>query len=260
MPSQQLTNAPLVEAILEIRWRLQTNPSAPGIAFDPKYKLLVGRLFDQLRQEYPFHEPLPTAVMPDEMVNYLVQHRFRRSANGWPLVQVGSGIVTLNDTEAYTWEDFSARGRQLLQCLSEVYPDETWPLIVVGLQLRYIDALPFDFTADNIFDFIGTNLKVKLDLGPQLFSDMPIQPRPATFDMAFNFPVTTPQGICRLRFGRGHKSGQDALIWETIVISEGDNLVKNSPDDFHAWLAGAHEITHDLFFKMIAGSLEAKLQ
>lgn len=260
MSSQKLTNAPLVEAILEIRWQLQPSPGGPGITFDPKYKLLVGRLFDQLKQHYPFHEPLPTAVMPDEMMNYLVQHRFRRSSNGWPLVQVGPGIVTLNDTDTYSWDDFSARGRQLLHCLSEVYPDEAWPLTVVGLQLRYIDAIPFDFAADNVFDFIGTNLKVRLDFEPELLSDMPIETRPAVFDMAFNFPVTAPDGICRLRFVRGQKSGQDALIWETMVISEGDNLVRNSPGDFHAWLTSAHEITHSLFFKMIAGALQARFE
>lgn len=141
MVSQKLSHAPLVEAILEIRWRLQTNPAIPDMAVDPQYKLLVGRLYDRLRQDYPIHEPLPTSVMPDEMLNYLVQHRFRKSANGWPLVQVGPGIATVNDTEGYIWDDFAERGRQLLQALADIYPDATWPLTVTGLQLRYIDAL-----------------------------------------------------------------------------------------------------------------------
>ena len=96
------------------------------------------------------------------MLNYVVQHRFRKSANGWPLVQVGPGIVTLNDTGAYVWDDFSARGKQLLQCLSEVYPDESWPLVVNNLQLRHIDAIPFDYKASNILDFIGDNLKIRI--------------------------------------------------------------------------------------------------
>jgi uncharacterized protein (TIGR04255 family) len=260
MLSPTLAHAPLVEAILEIRWRLRTDPKLPGAAFDPKYKLLVGRLYDQLKTDYPFHEPLPTALMPDEMLNYLVQHRFRTAANRWPLIQVGPGIVTLNDTEAYNWDDFSQRGQRLLQCLSEVYPDETWPLTVVGLQLRYIDAIAFDFSAENVFEFISTHLKVQMGFASPLFADTPIQPHPESLDMAFNFPTTLPQGICRLHFARGHKNGQDALIWETIVMSEGADLFKTTPDDFHVWLTGAHDLTHTLFFKMISGPLEAKFQ
>ena len=260
MTTQKLSNAPLVEAILEIRWRLQTNPAVPDMAVDPKYKLLVGRLYDRLRQEYPVHEPLPTSVMPDEMLNYLVQHRFRKSANGWPLVQVGPGIATLNDTEAYTWDDFSARGRQLLQTLADVYPDATWPLTVTGLQLRYIDAIVFDFATDNIFDFIANNLKLTINFAPQLFAGAPIQPLPAAFDFGFNFPITAPDGICRVRLARGNKSGKDALIWETVVVSEGDDLLKAGSADFDGWLQEAHGIVHDLFFKMISGSLEEKLR
>lgn len=260
MPSKKLKNAPLVESIFEIRWRLQTSPNAPGMAFDPKYKLLVGRLYDRLVSEYPHHEPLPTAVMPDEMLNYFVQHRFRKSANGWPLVQVGPGIVTLNDTETYDWDNFSARGKQLLQCLSEVYPDESWPLVINTLQLRYIDAIPFDYKASNILDFIGDNLKIKIAFAPHLFSGAPIDLFPAGFDMSYSFPITTPAGIFRLRFTRGQKNGQDALIWETVVQSESDNLLKTQPDDFEVWLKDAHNITHELFFKMIAGTLEESFQ
>lgn len=95
MRPEKLTHPPLVEAILEVRWQLQEQ--VPGVAVDPKYKLLVGRLYDRLSRDYPFHEPLPTASMPDEMLGYVVQHRFRAAEGVWPLVQVGPGLVTLND-------------------------------------------------------------------------------------------------------------------------------------------------------------------
>ena len=79
MPSQQLSKAPLVEAILEINWKLIEQ--LPGVAVDPKYKVLVGRLYDRLEPTYSFHEPLPTASMPDEMLGHVVQHRFRSAEN-----------------------------------------------------------------------------------------------------------------------------------------------------------------------------------
>ena len=143
MRPEKLTHPPLVEAILEVRWRLQEQ--APGIAVDPKYKLLVGRLYDRLNGDYPFHEPLPSASMPDEMLGYVAQHRFRTAAGAWPLVQVGPGLITLNDTQDYTWKAFEVRSRQLVDTLYRAYPDASTALQVSSLQLRYIDAIPFDF-------------------------------------------------------------------------------------------------------------------
>lgn len=83
-----LKNKPLVEAIFELRWNLQ-EPS-PGMRVDPHYKLLIGRLYDKLNDEYPFHEQLPTATMPDEIAGYVVRHRFRKDKDKWPLIQIGA--------------------------------------------------------------------------------------------------------------------------------------------------------------------------
>ncbi|MBP8986104.1 MAG: TIGR04255 family protein [Syntrophobacterales bacterium] len=77
--AKELKNKPLVEAILEIRWKLQGLPSGPQV--DPHYKLLLGRLFDRMLKDYPEHEQLPTANVPDELVGHVVQHRFRVAAS-----------------------------------------------------------------------------------------------------------------------------------------------------------------------------------
>lgn len=99
-----------------------------------------------------------------------------------------------------------------------------------------------------------------INFASHLFAGTPIQPLPAAFDFGFNFPITSPNGICRVRLARGNKNGQDALIWETVVVSEGDDLLRAGPEDFSVWLQSAHAIVHDLFFKMISGSLEDKLR
>ncbi len=66
-----------------MRWELQER--APGMEIDPHYKILIGRIYDMVRSEYPFHEQLPTATIPDEIAGYVVQHRFRKDkARGAP--------------------------------------------------------------------------------------------------------------------------------------------------------------------------------
>ena len=253
MPSQKLSKAPLVEAILEVHWKLIEQ--APGVATDPKYKVLVGRLYDRLEEVYPFHEPLPTASMPDEMLGYVVQHRFRSAENRWPLVQVGPGVVTLNETENYAWDDFEVRSKQLIGCLFAAYPDAPHSLNITSLQLRYIDAIPFEFDRDNIFAFMADKLKINLAFPPAMFQNAPIQSLPVNFSTLFSFPTHDPKGAIRLRFARGRRNEQDALIWETVVQSDGAD-VPEMPTGFQAWLSGAHTLTHNLFFKLIEGPLE----
>ncbi|MCK4811470.1 MAG: TIGR04255 family protein [Methanosarcinales archaeon] len=77
MPRKPLKHKPLIEAIFEFRWELR-KPS-PEMKADPHYKILIGRMHDKISDEYPFHEQLPTATMPDEIAGSVVQHRFRRS-------------------------------------------------------------------------------------------------------------------------------------------------------------------------------------
>ena len=147
-----LKNKPLVEAIFEIRWELQE--PAPGMKIDPHYKILIGRIYDRVKDEYPFHEPLPTSTMPDEIAGYVVQHRFRTDKDKWPLIQIGPGIITLNDTEGYVWEDFEKRIHKVLDVLFEAYPEVNNNLRINWLLLRYIDSVDFDYEENNIFSFL----------------------------------------------------------------------------------------------------------
>ena len=51
-----LENKPLIEAIFEVRWSL--TEVMPNINVDPAYKILIGRFFDKINKDYPFHEPI----------------------------------------------------------------------------------------------------------------------------------------------------------------------------------------------------------
>ena len=253
MRPEKLTHPPLIEVILEVRWQLQQQ--APGVAVDPKYKLLVGRLYDRLSRDYPFYEPLPTASMPDEMLGYVVQHRFRTAEGAWPLVQVGPGLVTLNDTRDYTWKAFEAKSRQLVDALYSAYPDADTTLQVGGLQLRYIDAIPFDFATADVFQFLAENLKITLAFSPALFTDVPVKPAPKGLNAMVEFSTANPSGTLRIRLARGKHQGADALILEMVLIAD-DSDAPDMPAGFVAWLNAAHNVIHDTFFKMIEGHLE----
>lgn len=247
-----LKNKPLVEAIFELRWELQE--PAQGMKIDPHYKILIGRMYDRVKDEYPFHEQLPTATMPDEIAGYVVQHRFRKDKDKWPLIQIGPGIVTLNDTEGYIWEDFENRAYYLLDTLFEAYPDAENNLKPNGLLLRYIDAVDFNYEKEDIFTFLKDKLKVTIQMHGELFDETGVSNLPLGFDLKFSFPSAKPKGAVHLRFVRGKRKDIDALIWETHVQSIGDDAPKVK-DEIRKWVVNAHELTDDWFFKMIEGEL-----
>jgi len=252
MERKILKNKPLVEAIFELRWKLQE--PAQGMKIDPHYKILIGRIYDRVKDEYPFHEQLPTATMPDEIAGYVVQHRFRKDKNKWPLIQVGPGIITLNDTEGYVWEDFEKRIRKLIDVLYEAYPGSENNLKVNGLLLRYIDAVDFDYEKENLFKFLEEKLKVSIQIHELLFKETGVDNLPLHIDLRFSFPSTRPKGAIYLRFVRGKIKNIDALIWETMVQSIGED-VPNNKEEIIAWVESAHSLTDDWFFKMIEGEL-----
>lgn len=252
MARKILKNKPLVEAIFELRWNLQ-EPS-PDVKMDPHYKLLIGRLYDKLNDEYPFHEQLATAAMPDEIAGYIVQHRFRKGKDKWPLIQIGPGVITVNDTEGYVWEDFEKRIIQAVNILFEVYPESEKSLKVNRLLLRYIDAIAFDFEKDDVFKFLKEQMKTNINLYKNLFDDTKVKKVPLGFDLRLSFAFTEPNGTIHLRFLRGKRKEFDALIWETMVesVSEDFPKVQNEIVD---WIKEAHNLTDDWFFKLIEGEL-----
>lgn len=254
MSTRELKHKPLVEAICEIRWALQEK--VPGIAVDPHYRLLLGRLYDRLQAKYPEHEQLETANIPDEMSGHIVQHRFRAAQNDWPLVQLGPGVLTLNDTSKYKWEDYRVRVVDAKNKLYDAYP-KPQDLRVETLELRYIDAVELDFKASSVFQFLQDNLKVSVAMPPNLFDGTGVERLPHHFQSQQMYRSTTPAGVIRLGLATGIRRDKPSLIWETSLSSAGDDLPK-LPDGFETWLDQAHTLVNDWFFKMIDGELHRR--
>lgn len=255
MRGRPLKNKPLVEALLEVKWALQ-GPS-PDMQSDPHYKILLGRLFDRLSSDYPHHEALSSANIPDEIAGYVIQHRFRALKEGWPLIQVGPGIFTVNETDKYTtWGNFETRICKAVEKLFESYPKKE-ALRINSLLLRYINAINFDFTESNLFEFLSQKMGVKVVLPETFFHDSNIKNLPVGLNTSFTFGSENPKGAVHVRFASGQKDKSPAVIWE-IMVQSVNETVPQMPDDFPKWANAAHEIIEDWFFKLIAGDLERR--
>jgi len=254
MVRRQLKNPPLVEVILEVRWELQ-NAGEAHIKVDPHYSILLGKLYDRLQGSYPYHEQLPQASIPDEISGYVVKHRFRHEQGGWPLVQLGPGILTVNHTKKYTtFNEFCPLAVSAVRHLFEVYPKPEI-LNISSLLLRYIDAKEFDYQKENIQVFLRDKMGVPLSLPEKLFENTGVDKVPRNLTWNCSFACSKPRGLATLKFATGLSNGKPALIWEQIVKS-GRRDVPDMPSGFENWIRRAHKITESWFLSLIKGDLE----
>lgn len=240
---------PLVEAIFEFRWRISREEG------DPRYSLFVGRLYDRVQPKYPFHEPLPTSVIPLPAAENVVQHRFRVEKDRWPLIQVGPGIVTANDTEGYIWQDFGQQAKLLMKVIYEAYPDPH-QLHVASLALRYRDAFELEPNQD-MLNYLSDKLKSTVSFPSELFKDTAVSSSPQILNVMASFTTEKPKGNILVRLGSGKYKEKAALIMELAVRSDSQD-VPNMPEGFGGWVEAAHRLTDDWFFKFIEGELERR--
>src|SRR6266511_6385625 len=236
-----LPNKPLGEVIFELRWAL--TPKAEGRESDPGFRILVGRYYDRLHNDYPHIENLPVSQVPEDMTPYIVHHQLRPAKDGWPLTQVGPGVITVNDSEGYTWQGFRRRVSRAVEALFESYPMEIQQLDPVRVQLTYINALLFDTTHDSLTQFLRDNLHVTVAIDPKLFQESKRVEKPIGFDLNVSFSLDEPQGVGTVRFSTGTKKQQPALIWQIIIQSSANRAqVPKTPQDLQRWEDDANAV------------------
>lgn len=247
----KLENKPLAEAIFEVRWNLQEK-GQPQIFVDPQFKLLPGVLFDNIKKEYPHHESLPASEVPDEISPYIIKHRFRVGEGKFPLLQLGPGIFSVNESEGYEWDDFKERIKKGLISLFKSY-GETNHLVVKELGLRYINALPFNFESNNILNFFNEKLAIQVKFAEPLFEGTKINPAPLGVNYLTSFSVENPKGVLTIALAKGKRAETESLIWEMNFKSE----IKSSISDkeINEWVESAHSIIENWFFKFTSEGL-----
>src|SRR5690606_29676748 len=106
---------------------------------------------------FPFHVAKFPMEVPDRLLNYQTVHQFWKGDNQWPVVQLGPGIATVNDTEQnYEWEGtYLPNIKKALEALNRSYNQVSFN----SLSLRYIDVVRVaDYGFTNWRDFVQTHI------------------------------------------------------------------------------------------------------
>jgi uncharacterized protein (TIGR04255 family) len=238
MPSKKLKHAPLKEAIFELFWKLPLD--ATNFPFDPEFDMALGKFQEHIRDRYPVHKRLfpPGANF---RIYQKPGYQFWKGELEWPVVQIGPGVLTVNETEKnYIWEEnFRPAVVHALEAAERSYSTE---LEFSKVRLTYIDAVDFDPVSISPSEFVARNLLTRIyteyeSPGTQNNINI-IQSFTTSNDTLFNVSIQS---------GMNNATGSQAIVWTTAV--ETARAIKN--DELLPWLDAAHKQASDFFVKML---------
>lgn len=249
---KNLKNKPLAEVIFELRWDLMKDDR--GLKIDPGFRILLGRYYEEVKETYPYSRDLPSAQIPEDMAAYTVRHQFRASEEGWPVTQLGPGVLTVNETSGYKWKSFKEHVGNAINALFKAYPDTISSLSPKAAELRYINAIAYDPDKETPVQFLKHYLNMDIVIDKFLFEDngQGNDPKAFTLNLIYRLPI--PRGDGMLKFQTGLKDGKTCLIWEIVVRSLGDDIAKDSAG-IKKWITESHDLCERWFFTLSRGKL-----
>lgn len=255
--ADHLRNAPLVEALVELKWALNKDSEVEPLR-DLSYPTIIGLLYNEVKKEYPFIERLPQSLFPVELITTTPTHRFRSGENEWPLIQIGPGIATLNFTTTYNWESFRNASISFINALTSSYESAaTIPPSLQQITLRYINAIPFQFTSQDVLEFLQNKLHIVVQF-PTIMTESLGNSQTEHLNLQVDYHIVKPVGIGALSIGRGVKQGNSALVWDLAIASFNDDVPISS--QFAQWLSDAHKVLENWFFTLVQGELLASFK
>lgn len=267
-PEIKLESSPLLEAWFEIRWKLEPGVT-PDFVRDPSFPFALGVFFKSVQNEFGYREDLDASRAPEEMLPHVVRHRFRPGEGGWPLLQLGPGVATVNFTHPYTWNDFYQKVLYLREKLLEAYAETELKTQLVAL--RYRNGVVFEYSSNSLLDFLNQNLNTSIALPSRIPGPVSSITWPISADIALRFDIEEPKGRGILRFVSGTRRQEDPdtgqetrdnmLMWQLEVLSRDNDAPEiNGEDQFAQWLTSAHMVAHEWFFSLIDGNLLKKFK
>ncbi len=235
----KLHSAPLQEVIFELFWKLPLDET--GFPHDPGFALAQGVFASKIQKDFPV-----TKRLVPENINLrmypLIVYQFWKAELTWPLVQLGPGLMTVNDTEKnYIWEkNFLPNIKKAIQILQSSYAPRK--LQIERVKLQYIDAVEFDAKKETATEFIARNLNtvVKNTYVPAGIQN--------SVHIAQTFQMSTDT-VLQLNIQNGiyNKTGKPAIIWTTAVENNSGIELKS----LFQWLDKAHKASSETFINML---------
>jgi uncharacterized protein (TIGR04255 family) len=235
----ELKNAPILEAIMEIRWG--DDGSGHYSFSDEEITLFPGEISASARSRgYNFHESV-SPHFEDRLVPFRATHRFRKEKYSWPCLQSGLGVFTINQVkEGYSWNSFRNSifdGITVLKDsrpgkLESIYPTST-------LMLRYQNVF-YKPESQSAQDFISKNFNIQTTLPEKFLNVDFIDSVNDSVQLDFKFSLLNPVGEVNIRIIEAVVSNKPCILLDTVVVSKPPSKL-----DSHSFAKVIHDWAHD---------------
>ncbi len=230
----------ILEVIFEVRWQLTQVPNSPALR-DPGYPLVYGRLYDRVKGRFPIVEDLPTTQVPPEANPYVVRHRLRKTKEGWPLMQIGPGIVTVNEGSEFEWKAFKEDASNGYEGVRQFFPSAQVPLKFLKVELRFIHGYQFEGSAT---EFMAKSLNTQVKLDSALFPADKVGDKQEGLLLNVGYTLKKPTGQGMLSFSLGQVEGKQAIVQQSLIQTAGEDTPQDLVE-LGRWLDDAHALaTH----------------
>lgn len=256
--AQKQLRKPLEEAWMSIRWKLKE--IQPGFQKDEAFPIALGNFAYQVKEKFPERVAKKASDVPVELLAYVPRYQFRKGeSSGWPLVQLGAGIATLNYTTTYSWSSFLNDALFLREKLLAAY--EGTRLVPEAISLKYRNSFPYDYKQSDLQTFLKSKLNFNIQMPKGIPGNMAAKPNIIGINYSSIYDIKSPiaQGILTLATGyktvkdnHGKEQKKEYLINDIEIVSK----TENAPDYynqvvFKKWLEEAHLVASQWFSSLM---------
>ncbi|SMD36637.1 TIGR04255 family protein [Reichenbachiella faecimaris] len=233
---KKLPKAPLQEVILEIKWELSLDSQSKSFV-DPNFNFALGKFHQSIVNDFPVkNQKIPNDI-PLQMIPHQVLHQFWSSKNVWPVVQIGPGIISINDTEKnYVWEEkFHPLAESVIEKLVSAYEND---IKFKEYSLRYIDVV-------NVNDYDFSDWKLFLETNFNFSFKNSFNTKGELKDFQFNQSFELKDNsLLHISFSSGRNNkNEEVFVWQTTVSRrQGINQ-----SDLLNWIDEAHTCASNTF-------------
>jgi len=260
----ELSRSDLIEAWLTVKWELDTSDD-PNFPQDPQFPFALGKFYDGVQDEFPYLEELPITKVGSGLLPHVVSYRFRAVKGGFPLLNLGPGIASINFGNEYTWERFKQGVDFFRAKLRTAYKDKPRVSSVV---LRYRNQIPFDNSKQELSEFITQNLNTVVQVPRSVPGDASVDSSFHGINIQIAYGLQSPletgtvrvQSVTQVSTDEQDEQSENRYVRLELEILTANNAVPQLQDDeaFDHWLNDAHAVCHEWFFSLIDGPLLEK--
>lgn len=250
-----LKDAPLIEAILEIRWGEQ---NGGVLSFSQEEQLLLPGRFSSIASQDGFAiaelvNQIPTPVGMG--IPQIVAHRFRKAPNSWPCFQIGLGIFTVNQVnEGYSKLNFFESIRNGVALFNKAAPNlleskKNGAQII----LRYQDGY-YPKNDSNHFEFLKEHFNISADIAPRFLDSTLLKHESNLVRLQFEYDAAIFPGKLIIAIVSADINGRPAILVETIVQSKLSTLKSIDDQIVLDWVKKAHKLQKHTFESLVKPS------